>query len=238
MSQLELVWKLESQNSLLDNYKKKLEIINNNSEIQNLETLFNEANNQLDDLKTKLEANKQTLYKDNNNLKEFDFKLLEIEKDLYDGSITDIKQLKYLSDEKDNLGKQIDILETNIIKLMETSERMYSDISIIELNLNEITNKISGTKNYLKLMSNELVEKINLEEKTVKELSKDIDSSILHRYKVLRKSKGSGVVAVKNYICSGCNMLVPTYLGEKLKSKNEIVFCESCGRILYFISDK
>ena len=238
MSQLELVWKLESQNTILDDYRKKLKIINNDSEIQNLENLFNDANKQLEDLKSQFESHKQKLYKDNSNLKEYDFKLLQIEKDLYDGSITDIKQLKHLSDEKDNLDKQIDIIETNIIKLMETSELMDVDISIIEVNLNEITKRIVETKNYLKLMSNELVEKINLEEKSIKELSKDIDASILHRYKVLRKSKGSGVVSVKNYICSGCNMLVPTYLGEKLKAKDEIVFCESCGRILYFISDK
>lgn len=237
MSQLELVWKLEKQNSLLDNYRKKLEIMINDSEIQNLERLFNDANKQLEDLKSRYESYKQKLYKDNSNLKEYDFKLLEIEKDLYDGSITDIKQLKYLSDEKDILGKQIDILETNIIKSMETSELMYTEILSIELNLNEITNKILGTKNYLKLMSDELIEKINQEEITAKELYKDIKPEILHRYKVLRKSKGSGVVSVKNYICSGCNMLVPTYLGEKLKSKNEIVFCESCGRILYYISD-
>lgn len=237
MSQLELVWNLEAKNSLLDNYRKKLEIITNDYEIQNLEILFNDANKQLDDLKSQFESHKQKLYKDNNSLKEYDFKLLEIEKDLYDGAITDIKQLKFLSDEKDNLGKQIDTLETSIIKLMESSELMYTDILNIELNLNEITNKISGTKSYLKLMSDELVEKIKIEERTVKELYKDIEPQILHRYKVLRKSKGSGVVSVKNYICSGCNMLVPTYLGEKLKSKKEIVFCESCGRILYYISD-
>lgn len=239
MSQLELVWKLEEQNKLLDNYKKKLKVVNTNTDIKSLEKDFNEASLQLEALKSKIEWNKQKLHKDNSSLKEYVFKLQEVEKELYNGSVTDIKQLKHLSNEKEILVKQIDSIETDIIKLMEISELIHPDIKIIETTLDEITLKISETKNYIKLISKEIVEKMSVEDLKVTELSQDIEPSILHRYNVLRKSKGSGVVAVKNYICSGCNMLVPTYLGERLKGKNEIVFCESCGRILYYkIDDK
>jgi len=33
-------------------------------------------------------------------------------------------------------------------------------------------------------------------------------------------------------------MMVPTYLLNDLKKRSQIIFCENCGRILYYKLDK
>ncbi len=63
----------------------------------------------------------------------------------------------------------------------------------------------------------------------------NIEEGILERYEKIRNNRAKGIVHVNNYICSGCNVRIPTYLVKNLRDNDEIIFCESCGRILYYI---
>ena len=55
------------------------------------------------------------------------------------------------------------------------------------------------------------------------------------RYKRLRKSKGATtVVGIDHGNCGGCHMKLPTQEVLSCKSRQELVTCPNCGRILYF----
>lgn len=64
-------------------------------------------------------------------------------------------------------------------------------------------------------------------------LSKRIPPQLLNRYQRLSKSYGRAVVPVTTNLCLGCFVTLPTSY-PSLKTKNTLLTCENCGRILYF----
>jgi predicted nucleic acid-binding Zn-ribbon protein len=64
-------------------------------------------------------------------------------------------------------------------------------------------------------------------------LAKRIRPQLLNRYERLSKSYGRAVVPVTTNLCLGCFVTLPTSY-PSLKTKNTMLNCENCGRILYF----
>ena len=93
--------------------------------------------------------------------------------------------------------------------------------------------KDAETSSELKQMGFKLEGVAKLQEAR-EELSKRIKPQLLNRYNRLSKSYGRGVVPVTGNLCLGCFVTLPTsYLS--LASKEEILTCENCGRILYYM---
>jgi predicted nucleic acid-binding Zn-ribbon protein len=67
------------------------------------------------------------------------------------------------------------------------------------------------------------------------DVASKIDPPLLRTYDRLRSRYRRAVVPVKNEICLGCFVKLPTSLSTKGK-ENVVVFrCENCGRILYWL---
>lgn len=64
-------------------------------------------------------------------------------------------------------------------------------------------------------------------------LAKRVKPQILNRYERLSRSYGRAVVPVTSNLCLGCFTTLPTSY-PSLRTKNTLLACESCGRILYF----
>src|SRR5260370_13253012 len=62
-----------------------------------------------------------------------------------------------------------------------------------------------------------------------------IDPDLLSRYQRLFTSKnGTPIVAGEHEVCMGCHMKNTTTTVHKAKLAREIVYCEQCGRLLYY----
>lgn len=60
----------------------------------------------------------------------------------------------------------------------------------------------------------------------------------LSRYeRVLEHTDGLAIVAVANGVCGGCYMNVPAQVANQIKMSKELVFCETCARIIYLEDD-
>ena len=53
----------------------------------------------------------------------------------------------------------------------------------------------------------------------------------VHAYERARRRYGRGVVAVRDRVCQGCFMTLPTCAAA---SRDSLTVCESCGRILFW----
>lgn len=238
MSQLELIWGLEKHNNLLEKHSKDLNIIKNNLDLNKLSQRHNNIENKLIQLNDKLENNKKNLMEKESVLKNHMFTLKETENELYSGNIVDFHQLDFLSKQKDKLTLGIQEIENEIITIMESSEAINLEIKKMSNDIKTISKEIKVYNKESSNLSKELMGKIDFEEKSIEKLIKEIDLSLLNRYNTLRKNRTSGIVSIVNDVCSGCNMMVPSFLHEKLRAKKEIIFCESCGRILYYQENK
>ncbi|MCH9008251.1 hypothetical protein IIA29_09645 [candidate division KSB1 bacterium] len=71
-------------------------------------------------------------------------------------------------------------------------------------------------------------------EKAQQELTLKIDKPLLFNYEKLKKRYKRAIVPVKDDVCLGCFMRVPTQLITRGRSDQQVINCEGCGRILYW----
>lgn len=64
-------------------------------------------------------------------------------------------------------------------------------------------------------------------------LAKRIKPQLLNRYERVSRNYDRAVVPVTGDLCLGCFAKIPTSF-KSLSEKDNILTCESCGRILYF----
>lgn len=67
------------------------------------------------------------------------------------------------------------------------------------------------------------------------ELARRISKPLLYGYEKLRKRYRRAIVPVKDDVCLGCFMRIPTSLSTRGRSDQDVLSCEGCGRILYWI---
>ena len=64
-------------------------------------------------------------------------------------------------------------------------------------------------------------------------LEKNVNPTLMARYKRVRQHHTMPVVEVRDGKCSGCNMSLPSLAIRRLVSEDMILECENCGRLLY-----
>lgn len=238
MDQLKLVWELEKHNGYVDEYTKNLTELENNVKLDNLANKAKDLESKTNLNKEKIRSNDKEISKLERLLKESDYTSNKIDKDLYDGSVTDMKQLEYLNKEKESVLEQIDDMELSILEKMEENDCLYNDYSNYEDKIKELRLEIIETKDLIEKEIIQLKKMIHDAEIQRNDIIINIKPNILNRYEKIRTNKSKGIVLVNNNICSGCNMRVPTFLMKDLKKAEEIIYCESCGRILYYLEDE
>ena len=67
------------------------------------------------------------------------------------------------------------------------------------------------------------------------ELTAKIGKPLLGKYERLRARYKRAIVPVKDDTCLGCFMRLPTYLITHMKRDEQVITCESCGRILFWL---
>jgi len=65
-------------------------------------------------------------------------------------------------------------------------------------------------------------------------LVKKINKPFLYNYEKLKTRYKRSIVPVKDDVCLGCFMRIPTVLFTRGRSDKEVISCEGCGRILYW----
>ncbi len=233
MEQLELLWTLQEHDLKLKETKSRLEELAKEGHIETITIELKNLEKNLYDKKKQLDENDRRLKKNDKTLKELNFQLKETEKNLYDGTVTNVKQLNYMDQESKKLKGIINQLELEILSLMEKTDNMRDDISNIEKRYNLIKTEFEkGTEEY-KHLTDQLREKAREEIESIYEISSKLDKDLYDRFMTLKKNKSFAISEVEDNKCSGCNMIIPTYLIDNLKRDEELQYCENCSRILY-----
>jgi len=123
--------------------------------------------------------------------------------------------------------------EDLLLELMEREEELISYLPSFKRETEEKRKSLGEEK---QILSKSLENLVHKEEKLRSERKKKVsqlNSLLLGQYEQLRRTKdGLAIAAVKNGVCQGCNVGVPPSLISRIR-RGEIVYCESCSRILY-----
>ena len=234
----------------MENLKEQIKLL---VELQGLDT-------QIFKLEADLESIPETIRKREEEFKEKSVNLKKLEDDLKALLMKRKEKEGDLEAKEGTIKKyqqQLNQVKTNkeYSALQEEISRVKADNSIIEeaiLNIfDEIdagNKKISKEKEFLKSEEAkfneekkkfaEEISRIEAElgslKKQREELAAKVDKVILKKYeRIVRSKDGLAVVAIVNEVCQGCFRTMPPQVTNEVKMNNELVFCDSCARILY-----
>lgn len=148
------------------------------------------------------------------------------------------EEYRALAHEIETCKAAITKIEDQEIELMEQAEQAQKEVA-------RLTKEAASAKQ----LSDEQTAQLGAREQNLKkdlaalrsdreELAAAVDKSVRARYERLVKSRGENVlVGVEHGVCGGCHMKLPPQTLVACRSDQDLVTCNSCGRILYFTPD-
>ncbi len=189
------------------------------------------------DLVNKLDAKASALMNEYNSLtasvKELETLTKEFEKAVEE--VADKNEAQYIQKKIDDGAKKIKNLLDSLSALENQIQSVIKEYVTVKGNTKNAQAQYAQYGNeYNKLKESKKDEREALE-KSLKEIEKTVDSSLMEKYLEKRKNKIFPIVfGASGDFCPACGIELPLTLKSKLKAE-EIVEC-SCGRLLY--SDK
>ena len=170
-------------------------------------------------------------------LKSFEDKLAKYKEQLY--AVTSNKEYDAITLEIDAIAEKISTTEDEILKFIDQEDELSNSIRVFEP-------QIASLEENLNKKTNELKEKIAATEKEYEsckrhrdEISNSIKHQVLYQYERIRKGVGNSAVAnIVSNACGSCFTTIPPQKLVEIKMMNELILCESCGRILIHINEK
>jgi predicted nucleic acid-binding Zn-ribbon protein len=144
------------------------------------------------------------------------------------------EQYKALQHEIEFAEKEIRANEDKILELMLNAEAREKEVKAAELELKAETVEIEKEKADARERTAE-DQKLLTEWNGKREgLRAGIDEDLLRHYERVSKFRGSGICEVRDHKCMGCQVMLRPQTYNDVRSGEQLVYCDSCQRVLYF----
>ncbi len=231
MNQAPHLYKLQQLDNEIDRIEVRLinitQLIASNREIE-------EARQHLDESKRQTHQAEQGLKQQEEVVKEIRIKIATSEQSLYGGKIHNPKELQDLQTEIASLKKRLSIAEDLQLEQMMTLETCEAQAKQAEDHLQKVKDNKASELSLLKGEQDTLQKKLDRLNKERPATTASIVPDALQKYESIRKAKnGRAVVAIIDDSCEGCGAPVRPAEKQAARSSNQLVFCDTCGRIIY-----
>lgn len=137
--------------------------------------------------------------------------------------------------EIDATKKQIGVLETEVLKLMEETEKLSSELTVLSPDVERKRSEIDLIISELEHEGNEVRDASVRLAARRKELAQLVPRQLFATYdRMSRTKRGQALSEIRDGICSACRMKVRPKLFSDVRKGDQLMTCESCGRILYY----
>ena len=200
-----------------------------------------QATAQSEAAKSAASAKRTALHKISGDLKDSELKLsaletkrLSYQQKLYQGTVTNAKELANIEREIEALGRQRSDLDSRILELMEQAEQSQADSALADAQASqaeghraEILNQFRARYDALTLELATLTPQRDSAALTVE------DKKLLKKYEDMRpKMGGVGIAKIEGNSCGGCHMTLPSGLIKAVKEAAAPQVCDNCGRLI------
>lgn len=216
------------------------EIIRINSALALVEGRIEDLNNKLQSFTASISVKKNDADVIKKKLKDYELEILECQKRIDRGqshakNITTNKEYQAVLREVDDAKKRKTMLEDRQLELMESLEKIESELGDLQNDYVQLESFIETQKQ--EIYSSSVSERNELEQLSItrKTASDSVEPALLSRYDRILKLVGMRAVAsVERSICGGCHMNIPPQMFIELQRCNEIMYCPRCHRIIYW----
>lgn len=233
MSTMKVLWELQLHYNLLWEIENSIKEPSSLENIKRLGMLLKDIDMKMEDLQKRIEFEEKSLKKNNTLLKDLEYQLKEVEKKLYEADIVNINHLTLLDRERETLNKNIENVETELLKNMESIEEMKKEYDNLNKSFRKYRKEYTRLVKEHKNLISQYERKADNERTEIKRIKSTIDENVLKKFEDLIKTKRIAVAEVIDNRCSGCNMLLPSIILDKMRKDDDIVLCDNCHRMLY-----
>jgi len=236
MTEIQLLLELQHLDMQIRQLEKALVELPVRKEIENLEAALEMLRASLSDVNARLARIRKEQKEAEWNLRETIQAIESISGKLYGGAVTNPREIEGMQGKLRMLEGSKAQLEDRIIAHMEEVETLESKVESLSREVAETASKLDVLNNACAAKVSEIEAEISDACGRRESLAARISPSILARYEQLTKDKGGlAVVPVKDGICGGCHVVLPTFIVARCRPNDQVVKCESCGRILCWI---
>ena len=153
---------------------------------------------------------------------------------LYQGTVTNPKELANIEKEIEALGRQQSDLDGRILELMEETEQAQAALTLAEEQAREADTRRAGVVSSFQSRYEALaLELADLTRRRREAEAAVEDTAALKRYEGIRaKPGGIGIARIEGNACGGCHMTLSATSIKAVKEGTQMQTCENCGRLL------
>jgi len=233
---------------MLPDIEKLLELQVADQEIRSLKEEIAELPKRILVIEQKLAGTKAQLEKarasakaDEANRKKFEAAILDLQGKIskYRDQSLDVKtneQYKALLHEIQFAEQEIRINEDRILEVMVNVDAREKTVKTAEAELKTETAEIEKEKEEARRVTAEDEKKLAEWNAKRDGLRQGIEADLLRRYERVTKFRGTGVAEVRDQKCMGCQVMLRPQMYNEVRNGEQLVFCDSCQRVLYFDS--
>ncbi len=171
------------------------------------------------------------------DLQEISSKIASTQEMLYGGEITNPKELASLEQEIEYLKRRQSEVEDTTLETMAQVEENESRFRTGEQHFQRMEQEWQATQEDLHQQAEELRSRLESLKAQKDEAILVVPEEDVAVYEDLRRLRGGQAVALlEGGICLGCRVALPTSLVQKVRRGQDLVYCGSCQRILYYLS--
>ena len=124
--------------------------------------------------------------------------------------------------------------EDRILDLMGEAEPLEQNVKTAEVELKQERQKLDSEKaDAEKRTAADRAELDRLQQER-RELTAQMTAEALAAYERIRKMRGTSIAEAADGRCTACHVTQRPHFLQELKRDEKLMFCESCGRMLYF----
>jgi hypothetical protein len=115
-------------------------------------------------------------------------------------------------------------------KLAELNESLKDDEAMISSQESDLNASKDALSQQIQDYKNQLDDLAKKEQ----ELTPGLNQEIVYKFQRIIQRNSQGIVAVRNGVCTGCQMILPGQFANEVRDGEKILFCPYCSRILFY----
>ena len=137
------------------------------------------------------------------------------------------KQITEATEKENEVRKELQKEEKILEEIKET-------LKINEEMINSQESDLAASKDNLNKELQKYDSELTSLKKDEDKITPDLDQEILFKFQRIIQRNSEGIVAVRNRVCTGCNMILPAQFANIVREGENINFCPYCSRILFY----
>lgn len=234
MPDLKLLWEIQVLDGQKRDLEQKLKGGQLSEELKSLKADIEEGRALFNKLKEEYSTLKKAQKLKEMDVSDANEQLKSLGRKLYDGSITNVKEINSSSMKLESLKEKVSQAEDDILTLMEKQDELRAKLEKMSADLNnkaEDYRRKHGTLLANQQKVRQLIAQIPLARQ---KLLDKLDAEIWRRYMDMKKRHNDPLARVEKSTCMGCRVGITFNELRMLKQGEELVCCGNCGRMLYW----